>query len=296
MRFASIAFAALLAGAVSAAAGIVEDVRLALTRGDFNGAAASIETYRRAHGVSPDGLEAMSWVARAELSKGDTAAAEKWALETYQLAVAETKKHPLSNDPNAPLALALGAAIEVEGNVKERIKPTAGVAYLRQQFQLFAKTSIGDRIQKNVNLLSLVGNPAPALHGAMIPKDKVVLLFFWAHWCPDCKAEVDVLRQLKTEFSAKGLVVIAPTQHYGYAAGGEDATPDAESRYIEQVRQRYYAGVVNAPVLVNEENFRIYGASTTPTLVLVGRNGIVRMYHPGALSYPELRGAIRAAL
>jgi thioredoxin-related protein len=53
---------------------------------------------------------------------------------------------------------------------------------------------------------------------------------------------------------------------------------------------------VDAPALVNEENFGIYGASTTPTLVVVDRNGIVRLYHPGALSLQDLRSAIRAAL
>lgn len=291
MRFAAIVFSI---GSIYAA-GIVDDVRSILARGDFAGAAASIQNDRRAHGITPELLEAMSWVARTELSKGDAAAAEKWAQDTYQLAVAETKKHPLGSDPNAPLALALGASIEVEGNIKEHAARNTGVAYLRQQLQLFSQASFRDRIQKNINLLSLVGNPAPALRGVTIPKGKVALLFFWAHWCPDCKAEVDVIRQLKSEF-ATGLVVIAPTQHYGYAAGGEDATPAAESRYIELIRQRYYAGVVDAPALVNEENFRVYGASTTPTLVLVDRNGIVRLYHPGALSLQDLRGAIRSAL
>ncbi len=292
MRFAAIVFSI---GSIYAA-GIVDDVRATLARGDFAGAAASIQTYRRAHGTTPEILEAMSWVARTELSRGDAAAAEKWAQDTYLLAVAETRKHPLGSDPNAPLALALGAAVEVEGNVKEHAVRTAGVAYLRRQLQLFSQASIRERIQKNINLLSLVGNPAPALHGVTIPKGKVALLFFWAHWCPDCKAEVEVLRQLKSEFTSKELVVIAPTQHYGYAAGGEDATPAAESRYIELIRQRYYAGVVDAPALVNEENFGIYGASTTPTLVVVDRNGIVRLYHPGALSLQDLRSAIRAAL
>ena len=296
MRFSALAFGILIASSLTAAPGIVEEVRTKLGRGDFAGASAAIQTYRRAHGTTPEAMEAMSWVARVELAKGDRAAAEKWALDTYQLSVAETKKHPLNDDPNAPLALALGAAIEVEGNVKEQNQHAAGVSYLRQQLQLFSRTSIGDRIQKNVNLLSLVGNPAPALHGATIPNGKVALLFFWAHWCPDCKAEADVLRKLKTEFAPSGLVLMTPTQHYGYAAGGEDATPEAETHYIEEVRQRYYAGVVNTPLLVNEENFLTYGASTTPTLVLVDRKGIVRMYHPGALSYQDLRSAIRSAL
>ena len=43
---------------------------------------------------------------------------------------------------------------------------------------------------------------------------------------------------------------------------------------------------------MSEENFRRYGASTTPTLVLVDRAGIVRLYHPGAMSYEELRARV----
>ena len=39
---------------------------------------------------------------------------------------------------------------------------------------------------------------------------------------------------------------------------------------------------------MSEENFRRYGASTTPTLVLIDRAGIVRLY-PGAMTYEELR-------
>jgi hypothetical protein len=34
--------------------------------------------------------------------------------------------------------------------------------------------------------------------------------------------------------------------------------------------------------------FRNYGVSTTPTIVLIDRRGIVRLYHPGAMTYDEL--------
>ena len=42
------------------------------------------------------------------------------------------------------------------------------------------------------------------------------------------------------------------------------------------------------PVPVSAQNFLIYGCSTTPTLVLIDRSGIVRLYHPGAMTYEEL--------
>jgi thiol-disulfide isomerase/thioredoxin len=134
------------------------------------------------------------------------------------------------------------------------------------------------------------------LAGIVLPPGKTTLLFFWAHWCPDCKAEAEVLKQVKAEFAAKGLVLVAPTQRYGYIGDQENVQPAVENRYIEEVRRQFYTGVVEGPLVVNEQNFRAYGASTTPTLVLVDRKGIVRMYHPGAISYPELRARIVAAI
>jgi thiol-disulfide isomerase/thioredoxin len=282
---------------IGAAPGIVEDVRARLAQNDFTGAAGQIQNYRQKLGVTPDALEAMSWMARGELGRKNLDQAEKWSQETYGLAAAEVKKHPLNRDPNAPLALALGASIEVEGNVMAARGERAGaVAYLQGEVKKYSGTSVHARIQKVVNQLSLEGKPAPVLAGFVIPKGKPALLFFWAHWCPDCKAEAADLKKLKAEFVPKGLAFLAPTQKYGYAAGGQDATPEAEVRYIEQVRQTFYSGLIDAPPVVNEENFRVWGASTVPTLALVDRDGIVRMYHPGALPYAELRARIASLL
>jgi thioredoxin-related protein len=50
------------------------------------------------------------------------------------------------------------------------------------------------------------------------------------------------------------------------------------------------------PVPVSEENFKVYGASTTPTLVLIDRRGVVRLYHPGNLSYEELAAKLESIL
>jgi thiol-disulfide isomerase/thioredoxin len=133
------------------------------------------------------------------------------------------------------------------------------------------------------------GKPAPTLEKVSLPKGKPVLIFFWAHWCGDCKAEGPILAKLKTEFGPRGLEIVAPTQKYGYVANGVEATPDVELPYIDQIRRERYADIITTPAPVSEENFRKYGASTTPTLVLVDRSGIVRLYHPGRMTYEELR-------
>jgi hypothetical protein len=112
----------------------------------------------------------------------------------------------------------------------------------------------------------------------------------------DCKAEVPVIARLRQEFAPEGLVVIGPTQLYGYAAQGADASPEQERSYIESVRERYYAGLQDMPVPLSKQNFNAYGASTTPTLVVLNRTGQVAMYHPGAMPYDELRSALQKAI
>ena len=277
--------------AASASAGVIENVRAALSQGSESRAIAELRTYSASHGATPELLEAMSWLARAELESRNYAAAQGYSQQTYDLCVAQLKRRSLDREPHLPIAL--GAAIEVQAGVMAgQGRRSEAVTYLQQQEQTYAATSIRTRIHKNVLLLTLEGKPAPPLDRLALPKGKPALLFFWAHWCPDCKAEIPILARIKSEFVPQGLVFLAPTQKYGYVAAGADAAPAVETAYIEQVRQRYYAGVVDGPAAVSEANFSRYGASTTPTLVLVDRAGIVRLYHPGAMNYAELRQAV----
>jgi thiol-disulfide isomerase/thioredoxin len=152
----------------------------------------------------------------------------------------------------------------------------------------------------------LVGAPAPPLDEAhwlgprpaslAALRGHTVLLFFWAHWCPDCKAEAPVLAQIERAYGPRGLVLIGPTKMYGFAAQGEPATPAEETRYIDTIRRQFYSGLPDMPVPLSAANFQAYGASTTPTLVLLDSNGTVRFYHPGAVSEAELAGRIEAVL
>jgi hypothetical protein len=50
------------------------------------------------------------------------------------------------------------------------------------------------------------------------------------------------------------------------------------------------------PAPLSAANFLTYGASTTPTLILIDRAGVVRFYHPGAASEAELAVRIQAVL
>jgi thiol-disulfide isomerase/thioredoxin len=211
----------------------------------------------------------------------------------------------LDAEPHLPLAL--GAALEVEAQALAlRGQNAQAAALLRRNLAAYGNTSLRARLQKNLNLLGLAGQPAPALSLAEyigirpMPlsqlKGSPVLLFFWAHWCSDCKQEGPIIAQLNSEFAAQGLKVEAPTQLYGYAAYGENATPKDEFAYIGRVWQHYYPGLQDVPVPVSKANFDRYGASTTPTLVLLDRTGRVALYHPGFVPYNELRAAIEKAM
>jgi len=199
--------------------------------------------------------------------------------------------------------LALGAALEVQSQVlAAQGQKAQAIAMLQSALRTYGNTSIHDRIQKNLNLLSFQGKIAPALKsdqflGAPLPaadslKGSPVLLFFWAHWCSDCKAEAPIITQLRSEYAAKGLKVVGPTRYYGYTAQIEHARTSDELQYIDAVRHRFYSGLLDMPVPISKYNFEVYGASTTPTLVLLDRGGKVAWYHPGAVPYGELRQEI----
>jgi len=205
------------------------------------------------------------------------------------------------------LPIALGAAFEVEAEVLEARGQNAQAAVLlRRALATYGSTSIRARLQKNLNLLGLTGQPAPLLSIAEYlgtrptpltqEKGAPVLLFFWAHWCGDCKQEGPIISKLAADFAAQGLKVEAPTQLYGYAAGGEDAKPKEELAYIGRIWQHYYPALQDVPVPISKANFDRYGASTTPTLVLIDRQGRVALYHPGLMSYDDLRSAIEKAM
>src|SRR5579864_7428399 len=283
----------------SAWAGIVDEVHFDLAQKNFSAAESALNSYRSQRGVTAEYLEAYSWLARAALDQGQYDQATAYAKQTKALVLEQLKQRSLDADTHLPIAL--GAALEVQSQVlAERGQRTEAIALLQAALRTYGNTSIHDRLQKNLNLLSFQGKLAPPLRaqeflGGKLPaqlKGSPVLLFFWAHWCSDCKAEAPIITQLRSEFSSRGLQVIGPTRLYGYTAQIEHATASDELRYIDAVRHRFYSDLLDMPVPISKYNFDTYGASTTPTLVLLDRTGKVAMYHPGALPYDQLRAEI----
>ena len=92
-------------------------------------------------------------------------------------------------------------------------------------------------------------------------KGKVVLLNFWASWCPHCRRLIPALVGLHDQYYSKGLRIIgiAVTDHK------------------QAVEAFYQHGNINYPIAMGDANTRrLYGGvSGLPTTVLIGRDGRV---------------------
>src|SRR5271165_680537 len=150
----------------SAQTDLIGDVRTQLSQNSFSAADAELRTYKAQHGVTPEYLEALSWMARGALARQQWDQAAAYATETRrlseeQLATSKSKRK-LDAEPHLPIAL--GASYEVLAQaMAEKGQHAQAVSLLRSALVRYRDTSIQPRLQKNLNLLSLVGHPAPPL-------------------------------------------------------------------------------------------------------------------------------------
>ena len=306
MKLLTMAFAAALSAAQAARpVTLVSEVRAAIAAHDQTRAETLVAARRAERGDTPETIEAMSWLARGAQAERQLDRADRLAAETQRLAVAALGTRRVDDD--AHLATAIGAAIEVQGFVGvARGERSEAIAFMQRELDTYRGTAIHKRIQKNINLLTLEGHLAPALDlsesiGPRPPtphelKGKVVVLFFWAHWCSDCKIEGPILEKLLAKYQSQGLAIVAPTQRFGYVAAGKLAPPDEELRYIVEVRDKYYPFLATQPVPMSVANHQRYGVSSTPTVVILDREGVVRLYNPGRLTEEELEAKLRPLL
>jgi cytochrome c biogenesis protein CcmG/thiol:disulfide interchange protein DsbE len=306
MRAAIITLAVLLFSPVALAQqprNIITEVRELIAKDDFAAAEKTLVAYFNESGTTPDGLEALSWLGRGALARKNYDEANRFATQTYGLALEALKMREMDAEPRLPIAI--GAAIEVQAHVMAaKGDRSEAVYFLQRELEEYKDTSIRTRIQKNIHLLSLEGRPAPAYDvseyiGPTRPptlaslRGKPVMLFLWAHWCGDCKSMSKTLAELGAAYKDKGFTIVAPTQRYGYVAKRAPADPATELAYIGDIAKEFY-GNVDWTVPVNNDSFASYGSSTTPTIVLIDRQGIVRLYHPGQMTRAELEPHIKS--
>src|SRR5262249_35002166 len=163
-----------------------------------------------------------SWLARGALLIGDLDKAKRYAAET-RTQCADRMEHGAHLETDHNLETAYGAAVEVEAERRARTEGNESAAtYVRHELtQIQGPVALLSRLNKRLDLLTLTGRPAPELvvedHlGPASPtlaslRGRPVVLFLWAEWCSDCKAQAAALAKVKARHVAKGLQVLAVT-------------------------------------------------------------------------------------
>lgn len=284
-----------------AAADLVAETRALIAAGNLGEAERLAATAVEHDPADPEALLALSWVGRGALAAQQFNLALRVAGDTEKRVLAALRNRPLDREPSVPLAL--GAAYEVQAQaLAAQGARSEALLLLNRALGRFDNTSIQARLQKNVHLIGLKGQAMPPLATDEYLTDarmkagqgQPTLLFFWAHWCADCKLFAKTLTAVQREFGNRGLRVVAPTQRYGYIGSRDDVPPAEEARHIRQIQREFYPTLTGIPIPLSAKNFAAYGVSTTPTLVLVDRAGRVQRYQPGGMAAADLRQAIAA--
>jgi thiol-disulfide isomerase/thioredoxin len=159
-----------------------------------------------------------------------------------------------------------------EGSGFEPVKATA--TYKGEQY-FFCSTKCKVEFLRNPGafLVTDAGKPAPPFRlrtfdGKDVSLDAyrghVVLLDFWATFCPPCLAALPELQGLHARHSARDFVVIG-------------VTVDDRAALVHKATTR--AGVAYPIVRATPEVWNAYKVTALPSLILVGRDGnIIRRY------------------
>jgi len=92
-------------------------------------------------------------------------------------------------------------------------------------------------------------------------KGKVVLLNFWATWCPPCKAEMPAMNRLYHEIKARGFEIIAVST----------------DNSLSTIRDYLAKNRVDFPILHDEKKSvsKQYRVFSMPTTFLIDKNGTI---------------------
>jgi peroxiredoxin len=115
-------------------------------------------------------------------------------------------------------------------------------------------------------------------------KGKVILLDFWATWCPPCRKEIPGYIELYNTYKSRGLVVIGVSM--------DEDTPDVKS-FATQMKMNY-------PILLGfgrEDDLKpAFGELPLPTSFVIARDGSIYARHDGLTAKEQVEREIEALL
>ena len=115
---------------------------------------------------------------------------------------------------------------------------------------------------------------------AKLKGKNIVLLDFWATWCGPCRQVMPTLVQVAKDYNAKGVRYLAVNLR-------ED--PEKIKSYLQQAKLD-----IEVPLDKDGSVAGLYKVKGIPTMVIVGKDGIVKNVHVG--SSPNLKAELTKAL
>jgi peroxiredoxin len=112
---------------------------------------------------------------------------------------------------------------------------------------------------------------------------KVVLVNFWATWCPPCRVEMPGFQQAHERFGADGFVVLGVTMDAG--------SPDRVRRFLEERNITYPVAMATSQVVRD-----FGGVPFLPTSYLIDRDGRIRNEVRGMFTSVALEQAVERLL
>jgi len=113
-------------------------------------------------------------------------------------------------------------------------------------------------------------------------RGKVVLLEFWATWCPPCRESIPAMNELYKKYNEKGLLLLGIS-----VDKGQNIAEDLLS-FVREYSISY-------PVLLDTKNINnIYGIYSIPTTVLIDKEGKIVLKNIGFS--PEIEGRLSAEI
>ncbi len=145
--------------------------------------------------------------------------------------------------------------------------------------QQIANTTTQNRVAPDWRLTSLDGKAIKLSDF----KGKVVVLNFWATWCPPCRREIPDFVALQKQYADKGLVIIGVSLDEGGAA--------VVKPFVKKIG-------INYPVVMGDQKtIAAYGGiQVVPTTFIIDKTGKVAAQHEGGADRATFESEIKPLL